>query len=251
MVKPGGLSKRLKKPPPRKRRSPRQVPPSRPAEPAEDLDRDGTEKRILAAARKEFVAKGLDGARMQAIATSAGVNKALLHYYFRGKDRLYRTVLADTMRTVWNALQEALRARVPKDGDLETLARTLITTYLHTLARNPDFPLLMFREMSSGGSTLDAVFKEVGVPFGDIPARLLKAYGEETRSGRIKPGNPLHFLVNIIGMGAVTFLARPLIEKLGPMLGTPVTYDAAFLDQRAESIVDTVMNGIRARKGVG
>ncbi|HLP43493.1 MAG TPA: helix-turn-helix domain-containing protein, partial [Fibrobacteria bacterium] len=104
MVKPGGLSKRSKKPSPRKKRSPRPTPPSRPSEPAEDLDRDGTEKRILVAARKEFVAKGLDGARMQAIATSAGVNKALLHYYFRGKDRLYRTVLADTMRTVWNAL---------------------------------------------------------------------------------------------------------------------------------------------------
>src|SRR3954462_1734201 len=51
-----------------------------------------TEERILSAAQKVFLAKGMDGARMQDIADEAGINKALLHYYFRSKDKLFEQI---------------------------------------------------------------------------------------------------------------------------------------------------------------
>src|SRR5690606_24556875 len=74
------------------------------------------EKRILEAARKEFIAKGLDGARMQAVAASAGVNKALLHYYFRSKEKLYARVLEEILGAVWGELAGEFRARSPEAG---------------------------------------------------------------------------------------------------------------------------------------
>ena len=58
-----------------------------------------TEEKILAAARKVFIAHGLAGARMQEIADEAGINKALLHYYFRSKDKLFETILVETMQS--------------------------------------------------------------------------------------------------------------------------------------------------------
>ena len=58
----------------------------------------GTEQRILEAAQQVFTRDGFDGARMQEIAETAGINKALLHYYFRSKKRLFEKVLEEKMR---------------------------------------------------------------------------------------------------------------------------------------------------------
>lgn len=207
-----------------------------------------TERRILAAARKEFIAKGLDGARMQAIALEAGVNKALLHYYYRSKDRLYRTVLQDTLQSVWGKLRIDIQRLTPGDG-LETLIRTLVGTYLRTLASNPEFPHFMLREMSSGGAAFQSALKEVGMPFGDIPARMVAALKAEIKAGSVKPVNPLHFFMNIMGMSLATFLTRPLIEKMAPLMGASMDFGGKYLDDRIQSIVDTAMNGIRTRKG--
>ena len=107
------------------------------------------EHRILAAARREFIAKGLDGARMQAVATDAGVNKALLHYYYRSKDKLYRKVLEDTIATVWGKLQTEFRAQ-PQTTGVEGIVHTIVSTYIRTLSANPDFPLFVFREIAGG-----------------------------------------------------------------------------------------------------
>ena len=60
------------------------------------------QEKILDAARAEFIAKGFKSARMQAIAKSAGVNHALLHYYFRSKEKLYDAAVRETVRTVWS-----------------------------------------------------------------------------------------------------------------------------------------------------
>ena len=103
-----------------------------------------SERRILAAARKEFIVKGLEGARMQTIAAEAGVNKALLHYYYRSKDKLYRTVVLDILQNVWGRIGEQLQALGPGDG-FEAMVRTLVSTYLKTLAANTEFTDFMLR----------------------------------------------------------------------------------------------------------
>jgi TetR/AcrR family transcriptional regulator len=206
-----------------------------------------TERRILAAARKEFIAKGLDGARMQAIAAEAGVNKALLHYYHRSKDRLYRTVVLDTLQNVWGNIGAHFRAHGPADG-LEPMVRTLVSTYIRTLAANPEFPLFMLREMAMGGATFQAVLKEAGMPVGDVPMRVMAALQAEIKAGHVKPIHPLHFLMNVMGMCVATFITRPVVEKMGPAFGITVAFDEAFFEERIRVIVDMAMNGIRTRR---
>jgi AcrR family transcriptional regulator len=239
MVKPNGLSKRS-------RASAKRPPPARASLPGPAPEGE-TEKRILAAARQEFIAKGLDGARMQAIAEAAGVNKALLHYYHRSKDRLYRTVVLDTLQNVWGHIRDQFQAHGPGDG-LESMLRTLVSAYTRTLAANPEFPLFMIREMGSGGAIFQSVLREAGLPVGDVPMRLIGALQAEARAGLVKPIHPLHFFMNVMGMCVATFLARPVMEKLGPAMGMQVAYDEAFLRQRIDHIVDMAMNGIRIRR---
>jgi TetR/AcrR family transcriptional regulator len=206
------------------------------------------EKRILAAARKEFVAKGAAGARMQVIATEAGVNKALLHYYFRSKDKLYQKVLEDTVATVWGKLQAEFRAQAPGAG-VEGIVHTIVSTYIRTLAANPDFPLFIFREMAAGGGAFLFVMQELLRNFGDVPATLVKALSAEARAGRIKPVHPLHFIMNMMGMTVTTFLAMPLLKRLGPAVGAKIDLDESFFEERIRSITDTLLNGIRIKRG--
>ena len=206
-----------------------------------------TEKRILAAARKEFVAKGLDGARMQAVATEAGVNKALLHYYYRSKEKLYQRVLQDTIGTIWSRLAAEFRAQDPGAG-LEPLVKTVVTTYIHTLAGNPDFPLFMFREMASGGAAFREGIPELMKKFQHVPATMARVLAEETKAGKIKPGHTIHFFMNLLGMTVMTFLLKPMVQKLSPKFGIQLDFDEAFLEDRIRSITDTLLNGIRIKR---
>lgn len=206
-----------------------------------------TEKRILSAARKEFISKGLDGARMQAVATEAGVNKALLHYYYRSKEKLYAKVLEDTLGTVWGRLKEEFSKQDPDSG-LEPLLHTVVSTYIRTLAANPEFPLFIFREMASGGSTFREGIPDLLHRFKDLPMTMARVLGEEVKAGKIKPIQPVHFFMNLMGMTVATFLIMPMIKKIGPAFGIEIPFDEAFLDDRIRTITDTMLNGIRIKR---
>ena len=206
-----------------------------------------TEHKILSAARREFVAKGLDGARMQVIATEAGVNKALLHYYYRSKEKLYTKVLEETLLTVWTKVQKEFQGQDLNAG-LEPLLRTVVRTYIHTFAENPDFPLFMFREISSGGSAVRESLPPLLARFKDVPSTISKVLGEEIKNGKIKSMHPIHFFMNMMGMVVSTFLIMPMVQKLGPSMGIKIAFDEKFLEERIRIITDTLLNGIRIRK---
>ena len=235
-----------------------------------------TEKRILSAARREFIAKGQDGARMQIIADQAGVNKALLHYYYRSKENLYRKVLEATLATVWGRVRAEFNSQMaqripssvqadPAASDasvtdlhasvaglhglgVEAIVTTFVSTFIRTLAANPDFPLFVFREIAGGGATFPLVVRELMKNFKDIPVALITALQEEAKAGAIKPVHPVHFIMNMMGMTVATFLAIPMLQRLGPAAGFKIELDGAFFEARIQSITDTLLNGIRNGK---
>ena len=99
------------------------VPPREPA----------TEQRILEAARAVFLRHGTAGARMQEIAAEAGVNQALVHYYFRTKERLSAAVFQQVASRIFPALAKTLGAEIPIDEKIDRL----IAIYLDNLSRSP------------------------------------------------------------------------------------------------------------------
>src|SRR5689334_9313447 len=167
-----------------------------------------TEKRILDAARKVFLVKGMDGARMQEIADEAGVNKALLHYYFRSKDRLSDAVFQRVAKGIFSRLSETAGS----DLELEDKVRRLIDIYLDQLSRTPYVPGYVISELNQHPERalqfLDAVRPAHG-PAG-VPAFLLKLGGqiqERVRAGSMRPISPRQFIANLASLCVFPFAA--------------------------------------------
>src|SRR4051812_12492809 len=128
--------------------------------PASDGD---AEARILDAAHLVFVRHGTAGARMQEIADEAGVNKALLHYYFRSKERLAAAVFERVARGLFARLGMVAMANV----DLETKVRRMIATYLDELSQTPYAPGYLICEMTQNPDRATQLLRMTGAPRGD------------------------------------------------------------------------------------
>lgn len=204
-----------------------------------------TETRILRAALDEFASRGLGGARMQAIADRAGVNKALLHYYFRSKDHLYRATIGDFLRRVWTEVMARLKQDRAGD-DLLSLLRAIVSSYVLTMKEHPHFVRIFLRELAEEGGILPEILRElVAGDFAALPPRLFAAFGQAAKRGHLRVIPPEHFILNLLGMVAATFFAQPLLAKAGPAFtGRKFTFDPAFYQARIEIIMHTIQHGM-------
>lgn len=205
-------------------------------------DRD-TEQRILDAAHTVFVRRGTAGARMQEIALEAGVNKALLHYYFRNKNRLAEAVF----RRVATGLFARAGAILGGDDDLETKVRLIIGVYIDQLSRTPYVPGYVIGELTQhpdrAHQLLDAVRQfrdDAHAP--DFIAALARQLRSESRRGAIRPIRVEQFIVNLVSLCIFPFAARPLI---GTMLQLDERGFARFVEERKRTLPTFFLNALR------
>lgn len=194
-----------------------------------------TEKKILDAAKNIFMDKGFDGARMQEIANEAGINKALLHYYFRSKEKLFDAIF-----------QEAFQQFIPKvagimmtDKPLFEKLEFFIDTYLTMLSNNPHLPSFVLHEINRNPEKLVTIFKNSGIR----PEYLGTAIIKEVETGNIKPVQPIHLIVNILGMCLFPFIAKPIIK--GFLFSNNDKTFSEFLSERKKEIKQFVINSIK------
>lgn len=220
MVKPTGR----KKPPP----------------PQQDAD---TEQRILDAAHLVFVRRGTAGARMQEIADEAGVNKALLHYYFRSKDRLADAVFQRVARGIFGRLSEAAGS----DIELEEKVRQIIAIYLDQLSKTPYVPGYVISELNQHPERARQFF-DAARPAGDagtVPPFLAKVaaqIAERVRAGAMRPIAPQQFIANLVSLCVFPFAARPMLEAI---LGLDDRAFKAFVAERKAGLADFFLGGLR------
>jgi TetR/AcrR family transcriptional regulator len=198
-----------------------------------------TEERILAAATRIFLRSGKDGARMQEIADEAGINKALLHYYFRSKEQLYREVV---LREVSGFFRE-LVASFSGEGEIEEFIRFFIDNYIDRLAGNPQVVRFLTWELGSGGAVVRDVVREavMGAQSGALYRKYTAVLDRAVREGRIRPVDPQHLIMNVLGMCLYTFLAAPILEHIFPGLRIQ---DERFIARRKTEIFELVWRGI-------
>jgi AcrR family transcriptional regulator len=201
------------------------------------LNQDSAEKRILASAREEFIGRGLRGARIQAIADRVGVNKALVHYYFRTKEKLYDAVLQDTMTTVISTLQQEFPENAD-DTDLRSLIRRIVTAYITTFQKNPNFPRFIIRELADGGARLPRLIDAAILTAGDFPRLIHRLLVAGMEQGLVRPTKPVHFLLNLLGMCIFTFIARPILNLVNERAPLGIVFDEVFFQDRIDAIVD-------------
>jgi AcrR family transcriptional regulator len=202
-----------------------------------------TEQRILDAAHRVFIKRGTAGARMQEIADEAGVNKALLHYYFRSKDRLSDAVFQRVAKGIFARLTEAAGS----DLELEDKVRRLIDIYLDQLSHTPYVPGYVISELNQHPDRalqfLDAVRPAQG-PAG-VPVFLLKLGGqiqERVRSGTMRPIPPRQFIANLASLCVFPFAARPI---LCTVFGLDDKGFNDFIAERKKGLADFFLSGLR------
>jgi AcrR family transcriptional regulator len=170
------------------------------------------ESRIMHAAHTVFIRRGTAGARMQEIADEAGVNKALLHYYFRSKSHLADAVFLGVARELFPKVSDTAMA----DLSLEQKVRQIIVMYLDQFTRTPYVPAYLIGEMSQHPERAAQLLEALGATTGrSAPPIFLARFGgqiaDEVRAGRIAPISPAQFLANLVSLCIFPFAARPML----------------------------------------
>jgi TetR/AcrR family transcriptional regulator len=166
---------------------------------------------ILAAAAYEFAEHGIAGARTDAIAREARVNKALLYYYFKDKETLYGAVLDDAFSGLKNAVFQVLDSDLPPREKMLAYAGT----YFDFIAANQLYPRLMQREMMrarEGQSPhIEKVIKAYIQP---IFLKVSEVLRQGIAGGHFRPVNPAHFVQSIVAMIVFYFSSAPMMQKI-------------------------------------
>ncbi len=202
-----------------------------------------TESRILAAAREVFTRSGTAGARMQDIAREAGVNQALLHYYFRSKQQLADRVFRDAATTLFSTIPRVL----PQDATLEQMVRGFVHTYIETMRRTPFLPAYIAGEAHQDPARFVAIIATVtGTDpqkgWQQVLRRFQAVIDAQVAAGAMRPMLAEHLVVNIVAMVAFPFVAR------GVLIGVHGMDEAAyerFLDERRDELPRFILNALR------
>ena len=199
-----------------------------------EIKKDNTEEKILDAAQSVFVMKGMDGARMQEIADEAGINKALLHYYFRTKEKLFEAIFKSVFSQILPNLMEMVYSEVPFEEKLEVF----IDKYITLLLKNPFVPTFILKEMNRNPDFLASILKNSGLQ----PQKIFSMFEREMQSGKIKKMDPRDLLVNTLGLCIFPIAARPLLSIM-LFDGNKKAYND-FLEKRKITIKEFILNSI-------
>lgn len=200
------------------------------------MDQADTKQDILAAALSEFARAGKDGARMQDIADRAGINKAMLHYYFRSKDGLYEEVLQTVMTSFMKAISHAIEPGRPFQEQL----RGLISTYVHQHAAQPEVSKLWMQENLNGAPVASAFMASSSGNEG--PKRVFAWLKESADRGFIRPVDPVQFMMSFIGSVVIYMIALPTFAAFRPEL---LTDPEAHIEARIDHLFELFYNGMR------
>ena len=167
----------------------------------------GAEEKILSAARKIFTTKGMAGARMQDIANEAGINKALLHYYYRDKEKLFETIFLEEAQKFFPKINAIFQSDDPLFQKIEKF----VDEYIDEMLENPYLPWFVLNEINRDPDQfMYKIWGENNLP---KPAKFLEQIENEIKNGTIKRINPVHLLMNLLSMTIFPFVARPMITR--------------------------------------
>lgn len=161
------------------------------------------EEKIKEAARKVFTQKGYAATRTRDIAEEAGLNLALLNYYFRSKEKLFEIIMKEKMQQLFGIITPILN---DTELSLEKKIDQIIDRYINMLLQNPDMPIFVLSEIRNNTD----LFKKMQV------GKLLQNSHFVQQLKEKQPAiHPLHFVVSILGMAIFPFVANPVLKSTG------------------------------------
>jgi len=213
-------------------------------EPAPVGPGDGdTEQRILDAAHAVFLRRGTAGARTQEIAKEAGVNSALLHYYFRTKDRLAEAVF----RRAASQLMPAVIGILGSEAELERKVEQVIEVELRQLLETPYLPGYILSELTHHPERVRQLFSAAtGMQPADMGTRVFKVLKAQidarVKAKRMHPMAPEQFTINLLALCVFPFAARPMVMAL---LGLDQAGFEQFINRRRRELPPFFLRALR------
>jgi TetR/AcrR family transcriptional regulator len=206
--------------------------------------RDGdTGQRILDAAHAVFVRRGTAGARTQEIAKEAGVNSALLHYYFRTKERLAEAVFQRAAAQLMPAVIRVLGS----DAELEQKVEQVVDIELRQLLKTPYLPGYILSELAHHPERVRQLFSSAtGMTPADVGRRVFKVLRKQidtsVKAGRMHPIAPEQFAINLLALCVFPFAARPMVMAL---VGLDQAGFEQFINRRRKELAPFFLRALR------
>ncbi|MDP1623957.1 MAG: TetR/AcrR family transcriptional regulator [Bacteroidales bacterium] len=189
-----------------------------------------TEQTILEVAENLFLDKGFALTSTTEIARIVGCNQALVHYYFRSKERLFEAVFEKHLKLFIHVFLECVEQNI----SFEEKVRMKIETHFDLLKANPKMPFLFFNEMIANPIRLNLLKEKIGaLPetfFSQIESELKK----EIEKGTIRPMKATDLMLTILSLNTMLFLAGPVLEVISGM--TETEYHNFFENRKRENI---------------
>ena len=197
--------------------------------------KETTEDQILNAAKDVFQSKGMDGARMQEIADKAGINKALLHYYYRSKQLLFEAVF----KNAFVLLAPQLNTILNDDSSIEDKIKNFTNDYTTFMMKHPYLPNFIISELNRNEDFIIKLKEHTGFPNLE---KFKACLDDEINKGLIKPIDAGQLFVNILALNIFPFLGKPLIKVLTKQ--DEKTY-TKFIENRKTEVAQFIINSIK------
>jgi AcrR family transcriptional regulator len=195
-----------------------------------------TEEKIFEAATEVFVEKGMDGARMQDIATHAGINKALLHYYFRTKDQLFNKVFEKIAGKIMSRFAPVFDEKLT----LEEKIRFFYVAHITFLQENPRLPGFILNEVNRNPARIKKILK--AIEFRKIWTTLYEQHKNELEKYNITEKNLPQIMSSIAAISIFPFAARGIIEGILESMGIDFN---TYMEERKEFAAEFVIRAIK------
>jgi len=166
-----------------------------------------TEAQILNAAKDVFQKKGMDGARMQEIANEAGINKAMLHYYYRSKQLLFEAVF----NNAFSLLAPQLNKILNDDSSIEDKVKNFTSNYITFISKHPYLPNFIIQELNRNPKFFEKIQQNAAFP---TLEKFKAQVALEVEKGILKPTDGEQLFINILSLNIFPFIASPLIKGL-------------------------------------
>lgn len=200
-----------------------------------------TETRILQAAEKEFFEKGYAGARTTSIAEAAGVTHAMLHYYFRTKDKLFERIVLEKMNALGDIILSAIG---DSDLPLEERIRQGIERHFDFISLNRDLPKFIVNEVLTRPEHIEMMRQNALHIVNSLLENLQHEIDEYAARGLCRKIDARMLLIDVVSLNIFPFMAAPIVY--GAIGNTYGSYDE-FLALRKKENIETILNKLKIR----
>jgi TetR/AcrR family transcriptional regulator len=195
-----------------------------------------TEEKIFESATEVFIMKGMDGARMQDIANHAGINKALLHYYYRTKDHLFNAVFEKIAGQMFKKFAPVLDENL----SLEEKIRFFFREHISFLQSNPRLPSFLMNELNRNPERIKKLIQSIDI--NKLWTTLEKQHKEELAKYNINRENIPQLMTSIAALSVFPFVAKTIISGFMEKLG----YDFdEYIELRKKYAADFVIKALK------